>query len=183
MADHAASADIARLVAEHHAALYRYAYRLSGSAADAEDLVQQAFLVAVSKLDQVRSAESVRSWLYAVLRNAYWKACRKRAPLVAGDLDLALDGIPEELPDPPLVDRDELQAALDALPEDFKVVLMMFYYEHCSYKEIAERLDLPIGTVMSRLSRGKCQLRVRLFSDEQGNLPAFERKPSPARIN
>ena len=192
MADHAPSDDnprrlephdLARLVADHHAALYRYAYRLSGSTADAEDLTQQAFLTAAAKGDQVRSAEGVRPWLYAVLRNTWLKSRRKRVPVIAGDLDLALDSIPEELPETPLVDREELQAALDGLPEEFKVVVLMFYYEHCSYKEIADQLGLPIGTVMSRLSRAKSQLRARLFPDESGGEPLPLKKPRPARIN
>lgn len=191
MSDSAQSADcngrvadhLACLVADHHAALYRYAYRLSGSAADAEDLVQQTFLTAAAKLDQVRSAEGVRSWLYAVLRNTWLKSCRKRGPVRAGDLDLALESIPEELPETPLVDREELQAALDGLPEEFKIVVLMFYYEHCSYQEIADKLGLPIGTVMSRLSRAKSQLRVRLFPDEPGGQHTPMRKSRPARIN
>lgn len=74
--------DLASLVVEHHAVLYRYAFRLSGSAADAEDLTQQAFLVAQQKLDQVRSAECVRSWLFTVLRNCYLRSFRKRVPLM-----------------------------------------------------------------------------------------------------
>jgi RNA polymerase sigma-70 factor (ECF subfamily) len=183
MADHALRADIAQLVAEHHAALYRYAYRLSGSTADAEDLVQQTFLVAHTHVSQVRSEDSIRSWLYAVLRNAWCKSCRQRTPAIAGDLELALESIPEELPDGPSIDRDELQAALDALPEEFKVVLLMFYFEHRSYKDIAEQLKLPMGTVMSRLSRGKIQLRNRLFPETAHEGPAPTRKPRTARVN
>jgi RNA polymerase sigma-70 factor (ECF subfamily) len=183
MVDHASSAQLSRLVADHHAALYRYAYRLSGSAADAEDLTQQAFLTAAAKGDQVRSAEGVRPWLYAVLRNTWLKSRRKRGPVVAGDLDLALDSIPEELPETPLVDQEELQAALDGLPEEFKVVVLMFYYEHSSYKEIAEQLGLPIGTVMSRLSRAKSHLRARLFPDESGGELLPQKKQRPARVN
>jgi RNA polymerase sigma-70 factor (ECF subfamily) len=181
MADHALSADIARLVADHHAALYRYAYRLSSSTADAEDLAQQTFLTAAAKLDQVRSAASVRSWLYAVLRNAWLKSCRKRGPVAAADLDLALESVPEHLPEPALVDREELQAALNSLPEEFKVVVLMFYYEHCSYKEIADKLGLPIGTVMSRLSRAKSQLRLRLFPSDADGQPGPSRMSRPAR--
>jgi RNA polymerase sigma-70 factor (ECF subfamily) len=167
MGDSLLRAEVARLVADHHEALYRYAYRLCGSVADAEDLVQQTFLTACGKLDQVRSADSVLSWLYAVLRNTYLKSCRKRGPVAAGDLDLALDSIPEELPEPLVIDREELQAALNALPEEFKIVVLMFYFEHCSYQEIADQLGLPTGTVMSRLSRAKGQLRARLLPSER----------------
>lgn len=181
MAEHAPRADIAQLVADHHAVLYRYAYRLSGSAADAEDLVQQAFLTAHRKLDQVRSAANVRSWLFAVLRNAFLKSCRKQGLVNAGDLDLSLDSFPEEIPDPPLVDSHELQAALDELPAEFRVVVLMFYFEQRSYKDIAEELDLPIGTVMSRLSRAKSHLRGRLSPEDSE--PPSSRNTRPARIN
>ena len=172
MAENAPRADIAQLVADHHAILYRYAYRLSGSSADAEDLVQQVFLTAHRKLDQVQSATAVRSWLFAVLRNAYLKTCKKRGLVNAGDLDLSLDNVPEEIPDPPLIDSQELQAALDELPSEFRVVVLMFYFEHRSYKEIAGELELPIGTVMSRLSRAKSHLRMRLSAEEPELKPA-----------
>lgn len=184
MADSPLRADIARLVADHHAALYRYAYRLSGSQADAEDLVQQTFVTAQMHLDQVRSCDRVRSWLYAVLRNAFLKSRRRLAPVPAADLKVALDNIPEELPEQPLVDAEELQAALDSLPEEFRVVVLMFYFEQSSYKEIAEELGLPIGTVMSRLSRAKSQLRLKLFSTgtETETDPRPAGSARPARI-
>src|SRR5688500_14539898 len=103
MADSPSRAEIARLVADHHAVLYRYAYRLCGSTADAEDLVQQTFMTAQASLQQVRSSDRTRSWLYAVLRNAFLKSRRRSAPVPAADLDLSLDSIPEELPERPLV--------------------------------------------------------------------------------
>lgn len=183
MAERPSQAEIAQLVADHHAALYRYAYRLCGSAADAEDLVQQTFLTAQTKLDQVRSAEAVRGWLFAVLRNNYLKSCRRRQPLSAGDLELPLDALPQQVPQPPLVDSEELQAALDALADEFKVVVLMFYFEHCSYKEIADQLGLPLGTVMSRLSRAKSQIRGKLFPPEPSDETGPARKHQPVRTN
>jgi RNA polymerase sigma-70 factor (ECF subfamily) len=155
--------DLTRLVAEHHAALYGYAYRLTGSVQDAEDLTQQAFLAAQISLGQLREAENARGWLYAIARNAWLKSRRKRVPLSAADLDLPLDQVPDDLPEEPLVDAERLQAALDELPDEFRLVLVMFYYEGCSYRQLAEQLDMPIGTVMSRLSRAKSHLRGRLF--------------------
>ena len=62
--------------------------------------------------------------------------------------------------------RAELQAAIDELPAEFRVVVAMFYFEECSYREIAEKLDLPMGTVMSRLARAKGHLRAKLFETE-----------------
>jgi RNA polymerase sigma-70 factor, ECF subfamily len=159
MPDRAAPLAIAQLVADYHEPLYRYAYRLSGSAADAEDLTQQVFLIAHQKLDQVRDAQCVRGWLFTVLRNCYLKGRRKGIGLPIAELDV------NTLPaDPPaeVIDCQELQAALDTLGDEFKLVVVMFYFEHRSYREIAEQLEIPLGTVMSRLARAKTHLRERL---------------------
>jgi RNA polymerase sigma-70 factor (ECF subfamily) len=166
MADDRARMDVAQLVAEHHQAVYRYAYRLSGSVPDAEDLTQQAFLVAQQKLGQLRSAENARSWLFAVLRNCFLKGRQRHRPAPVANLQLNIDNIPAQVPAPEEIDHQRLQAALDELPEAFRLVVVMFYFEDCSYREIAEQLDLPIGTVMSRLARAKGHLRSRLFAAE-----------------
>ena len=67
------------------------------------------------------------------------------------------------------MDLEQLQPALDELPEEFKVVVLMYYFEECSYKQIAEELDVPIGTVMSRLSRAKSHLRAKLATDDDSD--------------
>jgi RNA polymerase sigma-70 factor (ECF subfamily) len=162
--------DCVRLVREFHAPLYRYAYRLTGKVQDAEDLVQQTFLIAQQKLGQVRSADTARAWLFTVLRNVYLKACGRKptTPLVGLDIDLSV--LVEEVPSEP-IDREALQQALDELPAEFRVVVLMFYFEDQSYKQIAEAVQVPIGTVMSRLSRAKAHLRRRLSpenADEKG---------------
>jgi len=166
MADDPVAMDIARLVDEHHQMVYRYAYRLTGSVADAEDLTQQVFLTAQRKLGQLRKVESVRSWLFTILRNYFLKECQKRRPVPAESLQLDMNTIPAEIPDQTHVDRERLQQALDELPERFRLVLAMFYFEGCSYREIADRLDVPIGTVMSRLARAKGHLRSKLLRTE-----------------
>ena len=158
--------DVAQLVALHHESLYRYAYRLTGSVPDAEDLTQQVFLTAQTKLSQVRDAQCVRSWLFAVLRNSYLRSFRKRVPIPVANLELNIDSIPEEAVVDEGLDRERLQIALNELPDDFKMVLLLFYFEECSYLQIAERLELPIGTVMSRLSRAKSHLRLKLYEPE-----------------
>ena len=160
---------LTQLVEDHHASLYRYAYRLSGTAADAEDLTQQVFLVAQQKLEQVRDAECVRGWLFTVLRNCYFRSKRRPTPLTATGLAIDLEKLPEVIHDDD-IDREQLQAAVNELPDDFKLVVLMFYFEDCSYREIAERLELPIGTVMSRLSRAKGHLRRRILADESGDV-------------
>jgi RNA polymerase sigma-70 factor (ECF subfamily) len=173
--------DIASLVTNHHGELYRYAYRLSGQVADAEDLTQQTFLVAQSKLDQVRSAEACRGWLFAILRNCFLKSVRGTPLAPASKFDLQLDSIPDDVPDESAVDPERLQRALDELPAEFRVVLTMFYFEELSYREIAEQLELPPGTVMSRLSRAKGHLRARLLDQELAAATNGRRTPTPEK--
>lgn len=158
--------DLPRLVADHAEELYRYAYRLTGSVADAEDLTQQTFMTAHEKLSQLRDAAGVRGWLFTVLRHACLRSQKihRRLPLAGGSFDI--ETLPDEVVDSLVVDQEALQAAIDDLPEAFKLVVLAFYFEDLSYREIAERLDLPVGTVMSRLSRGKNLLRSRLLEAE-----------------
>jgi RNA polymerase sigma-70 factor (ECF subfamily) len=161
------SPDVAQWVAEHGTVLYRYAYRLTGVAADAEDLTQQVFLTALRKLDQLRDPTAARAWLFAVLRRAYLRQVRKPRPQPAANFDLDVDLLAIDLPDELTFDGEELQQAIDDLPDEFKLVLVGFYFEECSYKELAERLEVPIGTVMSRLSRAKGYLRTRLLDENR----------------
>jgi RNA polymerase sigma-70 factor, ECF subfamily len=160
--------DIASLVAEHHRAVYQYAYRLTGSVHDAEDLAQQVFLIAQRKIGQLRKMDAAGSWLFAILRNCFIKERQRRRPAAAADLALNIDLVPQS-PVPTHVDRDQLQEALNRLPDGFRLAVVMFYFEECSYREIADQLNVPIGTVMSRLARAKEQLRSILFESEQAN--------------
>lgn len=166
--------ELVRLVEEHHESVYRYAFRLSGSVPDAEDLTQQVFLIAHEKLGQVRDEGCVRSWLFTVLRRCFLKSRRRNVPTPASSLEVEMDQVPEVLVVDE-VDRELLQIALSELPDDYRVALLMFYFEGCSYREIAEKLELPIGTVMSRLSRAKGLLRRRLVTREV--------QPATDRIN
>jgi RNA polymerase sigma-70 factor, ECF subfamily len=165
MADPRSGPDVAQLVAEHHQAMYRYAYRLTGSVQDAEDLTQQVFLTAYRKMGQLRSLDNARPWLFAILRNCFLKGRQRRRPALAADLALNIELVPAS-PPKQRVDRDRLQVALDRLPDAFRLVVVMFYYEECSYREIAEELGIPIGTVMSRLARAKGHLRSILFEPD-----------------
>lgn len=165
MASSQSAPDIAQLVAEHYQAAYRYAYRLTGSVQDAEDLTQQVFVAAHRKMGQLRSMGSVRAWLFAILRNCFLKDRQRRRPALALDLSLNMESVPAAPPREG-VDRDRLQEALDRLPDAFRLMVVMFYFEECSYREIAEQLEMPIGTVMSRLARAKGHLRSILFEPE-----------------
>lgn len=153
---------VTQLVEEHYELLYRFAYRLSGSAADAEDLTQQAFLTAQEKLGQLREDGKARSWLLTIVRNTYLKS--RRRPDFASFAEF--DG--SELADDPVpdgpIDEEELQAALNEMPTEFRLPVILFYFQEMSYKQIADHLGVPAGTVMSRLSRGKAFLRKRLQS-------------------
>ncbi|HTI49699.1 MAG TPA: sigma-70 family RNA polymerase sigma factor [Planctomycetaceae bacterium] len=155
---------LADLVERHYALLYRYAYRLTGSEADAEDLTQQAFLTAQIKWDQLRDENCARSWLFTIVRNGYLK--ERRTPV--SFTSMALDDM-AEAPGPTDdadFDGEQLQNVLNDLPEEFRSPLILFYFREFSYKEIAEHMEVPVGTVMSRLARAKAYLRRRLTTPE-----------------
>ena len=166
---------MATLVADHAADLYRYSYRLSGSTVDAEDLVQQTFLLAQQHLDQLRDHTASRAWLFSLLRSAFSRLVRKTRPSCGTDCDCQFDELPEdELPglDSPF-DVEALQLALNKLPDDQRLVVVGFYFEECSYQELAQRLQIPLGTVMSRLARAKTQLRT-LLAEKKAATPAAD---------
>jgi RNA polymerase sigma-70 factor, ECF subfamily len=152
-----------QLVDAYATPLYRYAFRLSGCAADAEDLTQDTFCKAQSRLGQLRNPERAKSWLFSILRNAYLHRVRsdKQQRLLPLDSvgDLAANGPPAPLSE---VEPDRLQQALNELPEIFRAPVILFYFEDFSYRDIAEQMELPLGTVMSRLARAKAMLRDRL---------------------
>jgi RNA polymerase sigma-70 factor (ECF subfamily) len=154
---------VERLVDDHYVSLYRYAYRLSGSSTDAEDLTQDAFCQAQLKLGQLRDAGRAKAWLFSILRNTYLRRLRSEK----NEPSLSLNGLgdlPERTPEPlPPVDGEQLQQALNELPEVFRTPVILYYFEDFSYRDIAEQMDLPLGTVMSRLARAKAFLRGRLL--------------------
>src|SRR4051812_43439190 len=143
-------ATVQRLVEDHYASLYRFAYRLSGSSADAEDLTQETFCKAQASLSQLRDPAKVRGWLFSILRRDYLKRLRDDQREACVPLDMAGD-VAEALPEPlPAIDPDQLQQALNELHVDYRTPLILFYFEEFGYREIAEQMELPIGTVMSR---------------------------------
>jgi RNA polymerase sigma-70 factor (ECF subfamily) len=153
---------ITHLVDEHYQSLYRYAYRLSGAPADAEDLTQEAFCKAQAQLDTLRDPDRARPWLFSILRNAYLHRARTDRAHKQVSLESVGDLPGDAPPDVPEVDPERLQQALNELPEGFRTPVILFYFEEMSYRDIAEQMDLPIGTVMSRLARAKSHLRDRL---------------------
>lgn len=163
MGDVSPSITIEELVEQFHLPVYRFAFRLTGQTADAEDLTQQAFLTAQKSLHQLRDRASARSWLFTILRNRFLKERQRWEPLSAADVKLDLDIVPELPSTVDHIDHERLQQAIDSLPTDYRLVLVLFYFEEFRYREIAERLELPIGTVMSRLARAKRHLRRALL--------------------
>lgn len=152
--------------------VFSVAFRLSGNHYDAEDLAQETFTIAFQKLHQLREPDKCRYWLLTILRNLYRRGGEKQRPellKVAEDDDyciilerLVAEGDPEKQ----LLDKtaaQEVQLILLGLPEKYKTPLVLFYGEEWSYLEIAEGLDLPIGTVMSRLGRGRELMKRKLL--------------------
>jgi RNA polymerase sigma-70 factor, ECF subfamily len=155
---------VQELVERYYESLYRYAFRLSGSGADAEDLTQDAFCQAQRNWSQLREYDRAKAWLFSILRNAYLhrlRSARRQLTLpleVAGEI---ADRPPEPLPE---IDPQRLQTALQELPEEFRTPLILFYFEDFSYRDIADQMALPLGTVMSRLARAKAHLRGLLLA-------------------
>jgi RNA polymerase sigma-70 factor (ECF subfamily) len=157
---------VLRLVEDHYESLFRYAFRLSGSSADAEDLTQEAFCKAQAQYGQLRDPDRAKPWLFSILRNAYLHRARSERQRKIISIDL-IGELPEPPADPiPDVDPSRLQEALNELPEVFRTPIILYYFEDFSYRDIAEQMELPIGTVMSRLARAKGHLRERLLVAE-----------------
>lgn len=153
---------IDQLISDHSKPLFGYGYRLTGSVADAEDLTQQTFMIAHQKLDQLRCSQSAKSWLCAILRSCWLKSIRRNKPTPASHFEMDLDEILEQKADESTVDEILIQQAVSELPDDYRLVLLMFYFEELSYQQIAEKLGVKMGTVMSRLSRAKDRVKRRL---------------------
>ena len=155
-----------KLVADHAGTLYRFAIRLVRQSADAEDLVQEAFIDAQRSLHQLREVDRPLPWLIQILRSRLAKRARQTTGMTLVDgaelAELAVSyGTDAESETEPLLRE------LDQLPAEFKEPLLLFYFRELRYREIASALELPIGTVMSRLARGKQLLRDRLTADSK----------------
>jgi RNA polymerase sigma-70 factor (ECF subfamily) len=159
------------LAMPHLDALYRTALRMTGQAASAEDLVQEAFLRAFRNFRRFDRGTNFRSWIFTILTNAFINDYRRKAhgPAVTdfAELEPAAIDAPERLSAADveaLGERlgDEARRALEKMPPEFRLVFLLSTFEEMSYKEIAAVAGIPIGTVMSRLFRARAILRGEL---------------------
>jgi RNA polymerase sigma-70 factor (ECF subfamily) len=172
--------DFQLLVDRHYAALYRFALSLSGSGDAASDLVQQTFYLWAEKGHQLRDSSKAKSWLFTTLYREYLGTYRRNARHPQVELEEAAAELPAIAPEIlNEIDGTTVVHALTEVDEVFRAPLTLFYLEELSYKEIADVLGVPIGTIMSRLSRGKEQLRRLLLESrgsEAGKVVPFEQK-------
>jgi RNA polymerase sigma-70 factor (ECF subfamily) len=166
------------LIKGHLDSLYRTALRMTRNSADAEDLVQETCLKAFRYFDRFEEGSNIRAWLFKILTNLFINRYRReaRAPIQteydeAEDYQLYSHLAESGLlsagnPEKELFDRmvgEDIAKAIDDLPEDFRIVVVMAFVEELSYEEIATALDLPMGTVKSRLFRGRKLLQKALM--------------------
>lgn len=160
----------------HMEALHRTALRMTKDKNDAEDLVQEAFVKAYRFWDRFESGSNCRAWLFKIMTNIFINEYRSksRSPMSVNvdDVDdsflygqlasVESTGNPEELFLNKILD-DDVTAAIEELPDDFRVVVVLAFIEGFSYEEIAEIVDLQLGTVKSRLHRGRKLLQKKLL--------------------
>lgn len=173
----AAELDFEQLVELYYRSLYQFALSLSHSEADAADLTQQTFLIWAQKGGQLRDQQKIKTWLCSALYHEFLNSRRRtnRFP------HLELTDMEHELPTIPAGSLDHLDtptvlAALQELDENYRAPVALFYLEDCAYKEIAEILNLPVGTVKSRLSRGLARLQELLV--QQPPVPHLTEVPT-----
>jgi RNA polymerase sigma factor (sigma-70 family) len=156
-----------QLVDAHYQALYRFGVSLTRNSDSAADLVQETFCIWAAKGDQLNDRSKAKTWLFTTLHREFLSQ-RRRASRFSDE------PVKEDSADASTGAEDEAERQMDgqralellgALEQAYRVPLVLFYLQQHSYKEIAEILDVPIGTVMSRLSRGKELLRKRMTAE------------------
>src|SRR3974390_2802878 len=154
------SLDFDSLVGRYYSSLYKFAYSLTQAEADACDLTQQTFYVWATKGHQLRDQTKVKTWLFTTLHRTFLESRRRQSRFP----HFELDEVPLDLPTLPPATVNELDSpqvlqALAQVDEIYQAPVALFYLEDCPYKEISEILEIPIGTVKSRMARGIAQLQ------------------------
>jgi RNA polymerase sigma-70 factor (ECF subfamily) len=169
----------------HAAALYRLAYHLADNADEAEDLTQETYLRAYRGFAGFRGGD-IRAWLFTILRHVFLDECRRhhRMPTIESADDDAHPFTPQNAGTwAPSAETEALrrlpseavERAFAALPPDWRLVVLLADVEDLSYREIAEIMEIPLGTVMSRLHRAHRRLQERLLADRQRGRNNHER--------
>ena len=172
-------AQFAELAMEHMGSLYTAALRMTRNPADAEDLVQETYLKAYRAFGTFQAGTNLKAWLYKILTNTFINSyrSRKRRPEQTelddvedlylyrrlGGLEAAAAGRSAEEEVLEHFTESDVKRAIETLPDQFRMAVLLADVEGFSYKEIADILDVPIGTVMSRLHRGRKALQKALF--------------------
>jgi RNA polymerase sigma-70 factor (ECF subfamily) len=156
-------------LAEHVAGLRRYAFALTGGAQEAEDLVQETLVRAIAAAPGFRSGGNLRAWLFSIMHNAFISSVRRRSPPTVA-LDEDAWAVAEPPPQLAQLELRDVLIALGRLPEAQRAALSLIALEDFSYEEAAKVLDIPLGTLMSRLARGREALRRIMRGDRPAQL-------------
>ena len=177
--------DFEREALPHMDVLYNYALRTTGNEDDARDLLQETFLKAYRFWDKYEKGTNIRAWLFRIMKNSYINRYRKETKepdkVDYGDIENFYNSIRADYTDSNDLQEklfgnllgDEVAKALEELPEDFRTVVILCDIEGMTYEEISEFIERPIGTVRSRLHRGRKLLQAKLFdyARKQGMAP------------
>ena len=164
--------------------LYRSARHTLGNQAAAEDIVQETYLQAWKSFHRFEPGSNIRAWLHKIMFhviNHYWYK-HNRLVTVAEEEEFIFDQLVYEPPVAQELRDEDLLAALGRLPENYRAVILRADVQEFAYLEIADMMSIPIGTVMSRLSRGRRLLRKELSADMTANAAAVAARPSTVNI-
>ncbi|CAK0745968.1 RNA polymerase sigma-70 factor, ECF subfamily [Azospirillaceae bacterium] len=157
----------------HIASLRRYARALLRNSSDADDLVQETLSRALSRADKFAAGTNLRAWLFAIMHNIYVNQVRRLAGR-PGESSIDEEGMENRLSEAARqesrIELRDLSRALDAIPEEQRQVLLLVALEGLKYDEVAQVLGVPIGTVMSRLSRAREAVRQKLSGNGAGSV-------------
>jgi len=173
-----------QIVDAHYAGLYRFGLSMCRNEATAQDLVQHTFLQWARKGHTLRQAAKVKTWLFTTLYREWLTLARREKKHETVEFQPDVHGaVLDEAEEEPSLDNASLHAALQELDPNYRAPLVLFYLKELSYRDIAETLSVPIGTVMSRLSRGKDHLRAILtrMADSTAKLSSPNFSPPAAR--